>query len=695
MSREKDSENTFASSPPAGAAAAPLARPPGIAAAPLGEARLVPAAAPPLAAVPVPSSAAPSSAAPSLAAAPSFAAAAAPSGAVPSASWQQQLFCGYGSAVLWRECVTQIALSLPISLTYLLSFALQLTSQVLVGHISASALAAASLGTVYANASGMAVIIGLTSACETLASQAFGAGNLPRVGVVAQRASAVLLAVCVPCGVAWLAAGPALRSLGQDEETVALTATYIRMQLPGLPAIAVYEVYKRTLQSVGVSAPQVVIGCAAVLLNLVVGTILVYFTPLGFLGAPLALSGSQMLMAAMILLYIRWHRRIHAALRAAQRVWRRLFGGGCRRRGGDAGEERGGGSERDAAGLAAAASDLAVDIRPLDGGGAGLEPLELSSPSPLLPAAAADAAAADAAAPPDLDDVLDAVFSLPLRATHFLSGWREYLMLGLPSALLLVTEWGSFEVGALIAGLLSTNSLAAHTVCASTAALSFMPPLGLSVACGIRIGQLCGEVDARRAKLAYAAAWTLDTAFVVGNAVFIFAVGPVWAWVFTDDADVVALTSSTIWMLALYSMFDSWQCVAAGGLRGLGLPGYGAGANVIGWVSVGLPLAYVFAIVLGWGLQGIWVGFTTAVAVTFALMTLTLARSDWHAIAVASRARALQDVAKPPADAGADAAAISGGAAASGLSGALPPLLDAPAPEVPRGGAGAAVAAGP
>ena len=43
MSREKDSENTFASSPPAGAAAAPLARPPGIAAAPLGEARLVPA----------------------------------------------------------------------------------------------------------------------------------------------------------------------------------------------------------------------------------------------------------------------------------------------------------------------------------------------------------------------------------------------------------------------------------------------------------------------------------------------------------------------------------------------------------------------------------------------------------------------------------------------------------------------------
>jgi MATE family multidrug resistance protein len=197
-----------------------------------------------------------------------------------------------------------------------------------------------------------------------------------------------------------------------------------------------------------------------------------------------------------------------------------------------------------------------------------------------------------------------------------------------------------------------------------------MPPLGLSVACGIRIGQLCGEVDARRAKLAYAAAWTLDTAFVAVNAVFVLAAGPVWAWVFTDDEGVVALVASTIWMLALYSMFDSWQCVAAGGLRGLGLPGYGAAANVVGWVSVGLPLAYVFAIVLNWGLQGIWVGFTAAVACTFALMSATLVRKDWHAIAVASRERALQDVVKPAA---ATAAVPGGAAAASDTSCALSP----------------------
>ena len=358
-----------------------------------------------------------------------------PGGGPPApASSASPLTRGLGTAALWRECLLQIRLSLPISVAYLLGFALQLTSQIIVGHISASALAASSLATVYGNASGMAVIIGLTSACETLASQAFGAGNLPRVGAVAQRASAVMLAVCVPCGAAWLFAGPALRLMGQDEATVLLAAGCIRLQLPGLPAVAVYEVLKRALQSVGVSGPQVVIGVVAVVFNAVLGVALVYGTPLGFFGAPLALSVSQTLMLALALLYIRGHRRIHAVTNAWRAAWRRITGGG--------GKGNNGGSERDGASLAAAAAAAAVDLRPLDGGTA--------------------AALAAPEAERDLDDVLDECFSLPLSAQTALAGWREYLLLGIPSAVLLIVEWGSFEVGALIAGLISTDALAAH-----------------------------------------------------------------------------------------------------------------------------------------------------------------------------------------------------------------------------------------
>ena len=595
---------------------------------------------------------------------------------------------GLGAAALLRECLLQVRLSLPISAAYLLSFALQLTSQIMVGHISAPALAAASLATVYGNASGMAVVIGLTSACETLASQAFGAGNLPRVGAVAQRASAVMLAVCVPCGAAWLAAGPALRAMGQDEATVALATGYIRLQLPGLPAVAVYEVLKRVLQSVDVSGPQVVIGAIAVAFNVALGALLVFATPMGFFGAPLAMSMSQVLMLVLVLLYIRAHRRIHAAARSWQAAWGRIANGSG---GGSGGSGGGGGGEQDSAGLAAAAAAAngAVDLRTLDGssgvgvssgsggasggasgGGAGnggeLAPAVAPKlREPAVPAPLPAAPAPPPAAERDIDDVLDEVFSLPLSAQHALVGWREYLLLGVPSALLLITEWGSFEIGALIAGLISVDALAAHTIIASTAALSFMPPLGLSVAVGIRIGQLCGEVDVARAKLAYAAAFSLDVAFIAANAVFVLSAGTAWATVFTDDTGVVQLVGSALYMLALYSLFDSFQCIAAGGLRGLGLPGVGAAANVVGWACVGVPLAYFCAIQESMGLRGIWVGFTAAVAITFALMTLALSTKDWREIAVGARARALQD--KPQA-----------GSADAALGGA--PVVDAAAP---------------
>ena len=133
----------------------------------------------------------------------------------------------------------------------------------------------------------------------------------------------------------------------------------------------------------------------------------------------------------------------------------------------------------------------------------------------------------------------------------------------------------------------------------------------------------------------------LNGAFIVANTCFILSAGATWGYVFTDDAEVVELVAQAIWMLALYSLFDSYQCIGAGGLRGLGLPSYGAAANLIGWVCVGLPLAWVFAIREGLGLRGIWVGFTAAVAVVSLLCFAVLLLKDWQAIAVASHSQSL------------------------------------------------------
>ena len=566
---------------------------------------------------------------------------------------------------LLAECRLLISLATPICLTYLVNFAMLLTSQSIVGHISADALAAASLATVFCNATGLAVLIGLTSGCETLCSQAFGAGNLPRVGVIMQRGCAVALAVCVPVSAAWLSAGPMLRALGQDEATVALAESYAALQVLGLPAVACYEVLKRGLQCVSVATPQVAIAGAALVVNAALGAGLVYGTPLGLLGAPIALAVTQWLMLGLAIAYIRTHRRVHTFVRAAA----------CKRGSGGSGGSAAGDGDALAGSKAAVVEVAALNAMPTS---PPRPPPGLAAPQ-LSGASATAASAALVELPPplplDLDDMLDSVFSVPPSFRAATSGWGEYLCLGIPSALLLVTEWGSFEVGALFAGLISTPVLASHTVIASTAALSFMPPLGLSVATGIRIGQLCGDVDVPRAKVAYAASFALDCAFVLVNAAIILGGGRTWPLFFTDDPAVVQLVGSSIWILAVYSCFDSFQCIGAGGLRGLGLPGMGAAANVVGWVLVGLPLAWLFSMGsgdrAGQGLPGIWWAFTFAVTTTFVLMSLVLfAFADWQKIAVASRARGLKDAATEAATA--DAAAAAAIAAAAVAAAAAP-----------------------
>jgi 16S rRNA (cytosine967-C5)-methyltransferase len=81
----------------------------------------------------------------------------------------------------------------------------------------------------FANAFGNSIILGSAQAVDTLAAQAFGAANYPRVGLIAQRGIAVSLAFCFPVALAWYNAGPLLKSLGQAEDVTDLCSGYLRL----------------------------------------------------------------------------------------------------------------------------------------------------------------------------------------------------------------------------------------------------------------------------------------------------------------------------------------------------------------------------------------------------------------------------------------------------------------------------------
>jgi MATE family multidrug resistance protein len=188
---------------------------------------------------------------------------------------------------------------------------------------------------------------------------------------------------------------------------------------------------------------------------------------------------------------------------------------------------------------------------------------------------------------------------LSFKAAFSVSGWKEYLALGLPSAVMLFVEWGSYEALSLVAGLIDTHTLAAHTIMATTVSLAFMPILGFAVAGSIRVGMKMGERKVEDAKRVLR---------VLG---------------------AIAFAYEAMYVLCGYVAFDGMQCVLSSIMRGLGKPTIAAFANVGAYVVVGLPVAYALAIPAEVGLAGIWWGFTLAVFVASIVLSIAVKRVNW------------------------------------------------------------------
>ena len=567
------------------------------------------------------------------------------------------------------EFLALAAIALPVILTYLTGFAQAMIGLILVGHVDATSLAAATLANMLCNALGMSIVIGCSSACDTLASQAFGARNLARIGHVSQRGAAVGLALCVPVAVLFVFSGLLLRALGQDEAVVGLASDYIRWLLIGMPALCAFEVLKKHLTNIGLPNVPLALTVLGTLVNLGAGVGLVFYTPLGFHGAPLANGIGAYTMLGAGVLYFRSHRRVNSALKAAglgALVASAHAVAGADAPAGDASEASAaaaaeGATSPSAAGPQTPAPDAAapsqsqtlslvssgagvvVDVEKLveePGSGSGApsaavvalavtDPFEEPAPT-ALPAVAAQASSADTfpPLPSDIDDIIDATWT-GFSPSIALSGWGEYLSLGLPSAAMLFFEWASYEATAVIAGLMSVNSLATHSILATTASMAFMPILGFGVATMMRIGNRLGERKPAEAQRAFRVGMCVWVVYACLNATFLCSIAPVWGRVFTDDPEVDAHVQRILWILAVYGVFDTGQCILSFVFRAVGRPGLAAVANGTGYMVVGLPLAYSIGVVAKLNVIGLWVGYSIAVTLVFCLLSIVLSRLKW------------------------------------------------------------------
>ncbi|RLN45273.1 hypothetical protein BBJ28_00025525, partial [Nothophytophthora sp. Chile5] len=145
------------------------------------------------------------------------------------------------SEELWKTW----ALTYPVIITYTLEYLPGLVVIVLVGHLDSpdtkNYVAAATLSTMFTNVTALSIGFGLSSALDTLCSQAYGAGKLDKLGVYLQCGAIVVGACLVPAFFVNWHADYFLTLLGLDAEVARLAGEFSRVTIFGVPFLCAYE----------------------------------------------------------------------------------------------------------------------------------------------------------------------------------------------------------------------------------------------------------------------------------------------------------------------------------------------------------------------------------------------------------------------------------------------------------------------
>ncbi len=194
------------------------------------------------------------------------------------------------------------------------------------------------------------------------------------------------------------------------------------------------------------------------------------------------------------------------------------------------------------------------------------------------------------------------------------------LRLGLPMAVSLMMEMGLFVAAALAIGRLGVDPEASHQIALNVASLTFMVPLGMSMAITVRIGFAVGRGDESAIRYAGFTGIGLTLLTQSLSTALMLSIPQGIASLYTDNMQVVALASQLLVLAGLFQFSDGIQVASAGALRGLKDTRVPMFITMFAYWVVGFPLGLWFAFARGLGARGMWMGLISGLSMAALLL---------------------------------------------------------------------------
>ena len=203
------------------------------------------------------------------------------------------------------ELVVLAQLSWPVICTNLLAYTLQVVGQIFLGRLGPQSLAAAALGNSYFNMVWY-FIQGVSTALDTLASQAYGNGDCELARLWSTRAAVVLSLVMIPATLVMYFAEPVMIHLfGLPVPLCTEAALFVQWLIPGTWCWALYLCLQKYQQSQNCMLPSMVVALLANVINVAANYFCMDTLGLGFIGSPIATSAARFVMVLVLAAYVK------------------------------------------------------------------------------------------------------------------------------------------------------------------------------------------------------------------------------------------------------------------------------------------------------------------------------------------------------------------------------------------------------
>ena len=189
--------------------------------------------------------------------------------------------------------------------------------------------------------------------------------------------------------------------------------------------------------------------------------------------------------------------------------------------------------------------------------------------------------------------------------------FRRLVELGWPVASQHFFEISAFAFAAIMMGWIGADSIAAHQIAITCAALTFMFGLGIGTAVCIRVGHAYGAGQFGRMRRIGFGGIGLGAGIMSLFGIVMMVAGEPIAAVFVASPTVVALTAKLLIVAAVFQIADGIQVVSISALRGLGDVRVPALIAVLAYWVLAVPLGAALAFPGKHGAVGMWIGLAS------------------------------------------------------------------------------------